>query len=236
MLERRLEPEVMDTSEDAHDYDAMDHRTVNRVFVDDFLAFANSSGRYNSFEDQTQVLRILDVGTGTALIPIELCRRHLACHVTAIDLASEMLKLGTLNIAKAKLQSRIRTEQVDAKRMPYLRSAFDAVISNSIVHHIPSPSTVVAEMVRVLRDPGILFVRDLLRPNSLAEVDHLVSTYAGRENSHSQQLFRDSLHAALSLEQVRQLAEASGIAAAAVSQTSDRHWTLAWSGGHESNQ
>ena len=227
MLERRLEPEVMDTTEDAHDYDAMDHSTVNRVFVDDFLAFAGVSGWQSRFANQTQPLRILDVGTGTALIPIELCLRQVACHITAIDLAAEMLKLAEHNIAKAGMQTQIETDLVDAKQMPFTRDAFDAVISNSIVHHIPNPSAVVAEMIRVLRDRGLIFVRDLLRPNSLAEVDHLVTTYAGKENVHSQQLFRDSLHAALSLDEVRQLAESSGIAASAVAQTSDRHWTLA---------
>lgn len=229
MLERRLEPEVMDTPEDARDYNAMDHSTVNRLFVDDFLTFASVHGRENPIADQTSPLRILDVGTGTALIPIELCRRHRQCHVTAVDLAAEMLKLAEANITQAGLQSQIRAEQIDAKEMPYPNDSFDVVISNSIVHHIPDPSSVLSEMIRVLRDRGTLFIRDLLRPNSLAEVDDLVATYAGRENAHSQQLFRDSLHAALSLEQVQQLAEASGIAPAAVRQTSDRHWTLAWS-------
>jgi hypothetical protein len=38
MLPRVLEPEVMDTPEEARDYDAMDHSAVNRVFVADFLA------------------------------------------------------------------------------------------------------------------------------------------------------------------------------------------------------
>ena len=33
MLPRVLEPEVMDTAEEARDYDAMDHSQVNRVFV-----------------------------------------------------------------------------------------------------------------------------------------------------------------------------------------------------------
>ena len=232
MLERRLEPEVMDTNEDAHDYDAMDHSTVNRVFVDDFLAFAGVSGWQARFSDQTQPPRILDVGTGTALIPIELCHRQVACHIIAIDLAAEMLKLAEHNIAKAGLQTQIQTELIDAKRMPFACDAFDAVISNSIVHHIPNPSAVVAEMRRVLRDRGLLFVRDLLRPNSLTELDHLVTTYAGKENAHSQQLFRDSLHAALSLDAARQLADSSGIAASVVTQTSDRHWTLAWASRH----
>ena len=37
-LERVLEPEVMDTQEEAVDYNAMDHSTVNEVFVNDLLA------------------------------------------------------------------------------------------------------------------------------------------------------------------------------------------------------
>ncbi len=229
MLERRLEPEVMDTSDDAHDYDTMDHSTVNRVFVDDFLAFARANGFNGRLADQRQPLRVLDVGTGTALIPIELCSRRVACQIIAIDLAEEMLKLADLNIAKSNLASSIQTQRIDAKQMPYPTGAFDAVVSNSIVHHIPEPHAVFAEMARVLQPGGLLFVRDLQRPESLADVDHFITTYAGRENAHSQQLFRDSLHAALTLEEVRDLAVAHGIPATSVVQTSDRHWTLAWS-------
>src|SRR6185312_6776635 len=44
MLTRVLEPEVMDSPQEAADYDAMDHQAVNRVFVDDFLAAANGAG------------------------------------------------------------------------------------------------------------------------------------------------------------------------------------------------
>lgn len=228
MLLRRLEPEVMDTVEDAHDYDSMDHSAVNRVFVDDLLAFANECGWRGRLFDAQRPLNVLDVGTGTALIPIELCRREVACHITAIDLAAEMLKLADINIARANFSNCIQAKQIDAKHMPYAAGAFDAVISNSIVHHIPEPRAVFSEMRRVLRPSGVLFIRDLLRPQSLAEVDHLVATYAGRENSHSQQLFRDSLHAALSLSEVRELAVEVGIAASAVQQTSDRHWSLGW--------
>jgi ubiquinone/menaquinone biosynthesis C-methylase UbiE len=228
MLTRRLEPEVMDTVEDAHDYDSMDHSTVNRVFADDLLMFAGECGWQARLVDAQRPLKVLDVGTGTALIPIELCRREGTCRITAIDLATEMLKLADINIARANLKSRIQAERVDAKRMPYAPAEFDAVISNSIVHHIPEPRIVFAEMQRVLRSGGILFIRDLLRPQSMAEVDHLVATYAGGENAHSQQLFRDSLHAALSMAEVTELAAIGGITANAVQQTSDRHWTLAW--------
>src|SRR5438046_2494869 len=98
MLSRVLEPEVMDTPEEARDYDAMDHSTVNRVFVADFLAVWGGLGR------------VLDVGTGTAQIPIELCRQNSSASVVAIDLAEEMLRVGRENVRRAGLESRITLE------------------------------------------------------------------------------------------------------------------------------
>ena len=37
MLSRILEPEAMDDAAEAREYDAMDHTSVNRAFVDDLL-------------------------------------------------------------------------------------------------------------------------------------------------------------------------------------------------------
>ena len=163
MLPRVLEPEVMDTLEEARDYDAMDHSTVNRVFVADFLTVWGGQGP------------VLDVGAGTAQIPIELCRQHPTVNVVAIDLAEEMLRVGRMNVAKASLDKRITLERQDAKQMRYDRGAFGAVISNSIIHHIPRPG-VVGEMIRVARTGGTIFVRDLLRPADLPTLQHLVAT------------------------------------------------------------
>ena len=67
-----------------------------------------------------------------------------------------------------------------------------------------------------------------LRPESAAELDRLVALYAGDANAHQRQMFGESLHAALTLDEVRALAVSFGIAADCVQQTSDRHWTLSW--------
>jgi ubiquinone/menaquinone biosynthesis C-methylase UbiE len=215
MLPRTLEPEVMDTPEEARDYDAMDHSAVNRVFVADFLAAWDGTGP------------ILDAGTGTAQIPVELCRRHHFARVVAIDLAEEMLRVGRDNVRRAGLEDRVQLERCDAKRMPFPDGAFRAVISNNIVHHIPEPARVLAEMVRVTVRGGTLFIRDLLRPADDATVRHLVAAYAGDANAHQQQMFGDSLRAALNLEEIRGLVAALGFDPATVRQTTDRHWT--WS-------
>ena len=220
MLPRTLEPEVMDTAKEARDYNAMDHSTVNRVFVADCL-HAVDDPRFDA-----ESTRVLDVGTGTALIPIELGRRTEHCRITAVDLSGEMLSIARQNIIEAGLTNRIGTRQIDAKQLPYEAGEFEAVISNSIVHHIPQPRNVLSEMLRVLRPGGLLFVRDLVRPDSAETVEHLVKTYAGEENAHQQQMFRDSLHAALNMDEIRAMLNELGRPAEWVAQTTDRHWTI----------
>jgi ubiquinone/menaquinone biosynthesis C-methylase UbiE len=220
MLPRTLEPEAMDTAEEAGDYDAMDHSEVNRKFVADLLVAAGEKIDRNA--------SVLDVGTGTALIPIEFCRQSQGGRVVAIDLADEMLRIAERNVARAGLSERIRLHRVDAKGLPFGDGEFPVVMSNSIVHHIPQPSGVIGEMVRVTGRGGLLFVRDLLRPKSSGEVERIVAIYAGQDSPRQQQLFRQSLHAALTLDEVRELAGEYGIPAQCIRATSDRHWTLAW--------
>lgn len=220
-LARVLETEVMDTAEEARDYDAMDHSTVNRVFVDDLLA----ANVIPSIGEVDPLPEILDLGTGTALIPIELCRRYTDCRVMAVDLAEHMLELAHYNIEIASLTHRVQLDKIDAKGLPYASDRFAAVISNSIIHHIPQPLAALAEAVRVTQSGGSLFFRDLLRPETIADVKRLVETYAGQENEHSRQMFDDSLRAALSLDEIRSLVSQLGFDPLAVRATSDRHWT-----------
>jgi ubiquinone/menaquinone biosynthesis C-methylase UbiE len=216
MLPRVLEPEVMDSIEEARDYDAMDHGQVNGVFVADFLAFWKGSAG-----------TVLDVGTGTAQIPIELCRQLRGAKVLGIDLAENMLAVGRDNVRKAGLNERIELRCLDAKGTSLLNVYFHAVMSNSIIHHIPEPASVLAEMVRLTPPGRTIFVRDLLRPKNDADVKRLVDYYAGNATQHQKQMFEDSLRAALTLDEIRSLVADLGFPVSSVTQTTDRHWTWA---------
>lgn len=219
-MQRTLEPEVMDTPDEAVDYDAMDHTAVNRCFVDDLITFLQQTIQASG------PIRVLDVGTGTALIPIELCRRPVDVRVTAVDLAAHMLQLGQRNVIRAGFQSVIRLEQIDAKSLPYADGEFDLVMSNSIIHHIPEPIHSLREMARVVRKGGALFARDLLRPPDDDTVLRLVEMYAGEANLHQRQMFHNSLHAALTLDEVRKMLAELTLLPDSVQQTTDRHWTI----------
>jgi ubiquinone/menaquinone biosynthesis C-methylase UbiE len=236
MLPRTLEPEVMDSREDAWDYDSMDHACVNRRFVDDLLA-TGFTGRANADAvapsadigddagEEPARLLVLDIGTGTAQIPILLCQATENIRVLATDAAVSMLDLARLNVEIAGVRDQIQLDQSDAKQMAYADAMFDAVISNSIVHHIPEPCRVIREAVRVTKPGGLLFFRDLNRPAEAAEVDRLLASYAAECNEHQRMLFRDSLHAALTLDEVRAIIAEHGFAPETVQATSDRHWT-----------
>jgi ubiquinone/menaquinone biosynthesis C-methylase UbiE len=241
-IPRTLEPEVMDSPQDAEDYDRMDHSAVNRVFVEDLVAVLNSERGARSAELDSSALRaprsalaapgpamldVLDLGAGTALIPVELCRRFADCRVMAVDAATSMLELARYNVEAAGLTERIQLAHIDAKKLPYKDGMFDVVMSNSIIHHIPEPLGVLREAVRVTKPGGLLFFRDLLRPDTSEQLAHLVATYAADCNDHQRQLFADSLHAALSLAEISALVAQLGFPAESVQQTSDRHWT--WS-------
>lgn len=213
MLSRVLEPEVMDTLAEALEYDSMDHAEVNRRFAADLLA------------TQADLSDVLDVGVGTAQIPIEICRISSKANIVGVDAAPHMLAIGQKNVACAGLSDRVTLHLVDAKQLPYPDGRFSSVISNSIVHHIPEPRRMLAEAVRVCTSGGTLFIRDLLRPTDLQELNRLIELYAGGATKRQRQLFAESLHAALTLEEIRSLVAEFGFNPQSVAATTDRHWT-----------
>jgi ubiquinone/menaquinone biosynthesis C-methylase UbiE len=216
MLARVLEPEVMDSAEDAREYDSMDHAAVNAAFVADFVgAVADRRGPHT----------FLDLGVGTAQIPIALCRALPEVRVVAIDAAESMLAMAHQNVAAANLEGQIELVLADAKALPFPSQSFNAVISNTIVHHIAEPAAVLAEAKRVGTPHGRQFHRDLCRPRNEAELDHLVATYARDVTPYQRKLFADSLRAALTLEEIGALVEVLGSKRDRVQMTSDRHWT-----------
>ncbi len=220
---RTLEPELMDTAADAELYDAMDHAEVNRNFVSDFINLAPA------WADQLPAPpRIIDLGSGTARIPIELCQQIPGAHVVAVDAALHMQRLAQRNVATADLKHRITLSACDVKTLKdFSDASFDAVISNTLFHHLADPEMVLRQALRVLKPQGgRIFIRDLLRPETAAEIDRLTTLHAGQEVEQSRELLRQSLHAALTLQEAREMVANCGLDPQALQPTSDRHWTL----------
>ena len=76
-MHRQLEPELMDTADDAEEYDRIDHRDVNERFVADFLV---ELSRLDGVRPRDGYVAVLDVGAGTGRIPLAMCRAWTDCH------------------------------------------------------------------------------------------------------------------------------------------------------------
>ncbi|MDY7015073.1 MAG: class I SAM-dependent methyltransferase [Cyanobacteriota bacterium] len=212
-MKRVLEPEVMDTPQEAREYDEMDFLEVNSDFARRAIALSPPTARG------------LDAGTGTARIPILICQERPQWQIVGIDLARAMLDRGRHNLAAAGLEERVTLECVDAKQMPYADASFDLVLSNSLVHHLPDPLPFFQEMKRVLKPRGAILIRDLLRPPTAERVDRMVEAVGSESSPHQRKLFRDSLCAALTIEEIEQLFARSRLEGLRIYQSSDRHWT-----------
>lgn len=219
MLTRVLEPELMDSAAEAIEYDRIDHQAVNDRFVADFLAVIRRT-------PAATPRLVVDVGAGTARVPIALCQAWSGSHVMAVDMATSMLRVGVENVRRATFDSRILCTRADARRLPLADAAAPFVISNSLIHHIADVETVLHEMSRVTAPGGVLFIRDLFRPEADADVERLVSRYAAYETPVQRALFDASLRAALTCDEMRDIVGSLPLREATVVATSDRHWTL----------
>ena len=205
----------MDTSEEAQAYEEMDHAEVNRQFVDDLIT-GGEVGEH-----------VIDLGCGPAAIPIGLCEREDDIRVVAIDTAVSMLEVAKIQIDFAGMLDRISLELGDAKVLRGFQEGMaDTVMSNSLLHHLAEPERAIVSAIRLLRAEGRLFFRDLARPESAEAVEALDTQYAGHETDFAQQLFRQSLHAALTIDEIKEIVGGLGISSDDVQMTSDRHWTL----------
>ncbi|HUS68935.1 MAG TPA: methyltransferase domain-containing protein [Kofleriaceae bacterium] len=212
-MQRILEPEVMDGEGEATAYADMDHTAVNRAFVERLRALGAAG-------------RMLDIGTGPADIPLLVVDRWSEARVVAVDLAPAMLALAAQRRDASPHAARLELVLGDATSLPLDDGSFDAVFSNTILHHLPDPVPFLREAGRVLRPGGALLIRDLYRPASEAHVQDLVALHAATTSPAGRELFTASLRAALTPDELRAAADAAGLADAVLVIDTDRHMSL----------
>lgn len=212
-MERILEPEVMDTPEEAQLYDEVDHREENLAFVER-LAELGARGS------------ILDLGTGPGHIPVLVVERLPGVTVTAIDLSREMLLRAERHREASAHRDRLRFLVGDVKKVDYRDASFDTVYSSSVLHHIPDPRDLLREMKRLVRPGGCLLLRDLYRPASREQAEALGAKHAADGTDAHKETFLASLLAAWTSEELRALATEVGLTDARVVVDTDRHMSL----------
>jgi phosphatidylethanolamine/phosphatidyl-N-methylethanolamine N-methyltransferase len=99
--------------------------------------------------------RILEVGVGTGLsLPLY----PSGVQVTGIDISEEMLARARARAARDQLEQVAALLRMDAEHMDFRDDSFDKVVAMYVVSVVPSPAQLVAEMRRVCRPGGELYI------------------------------------------------------------------------------
>jgi 2-polyprenyl-3-methyl-5-hydroxy-6-metoxy-1,4-benzoquinol methylase len=214
-MQRVLEPELMDDPEQALAYARADFNEINQLFVQQFLeAHADFQSGH-----------VLDLGCGPADIPIRLLRALPGCRVTAVDASQAMIRLAQEAVGAAGLGEKIslRCERFQTLS---LDEPADAVVSNSLVHHVPNPLQFWYRVKQLTRPGGTVLVMDLLRPESHEAARALVDQYAANEPAILQRDFYLSLLAALTEDEVAAHLAELNLSRLFVDVVDDRHWVV----------
>lgn len=218
ILSQRIpEPELMDQPEQARAYAEADFSEPHDAFVahfrEHFPTFASG--------------RVVDLGCGPADVTMRFARAYPGAEVLGLDGADAMLALGRQALAENGLAARITLRQCRLPDASLPPCAFDAVISNSLLHHLDDPAVLWQTVGRVARPGALLLVVDLMRPNSIAQAENLARLYASDAPPVLQRDFYHSLLAAYRPDEVRQQLDHAGLGQLRVEAVSDRH-LLVW--------
>lgn len=99
---------------------------------------------------------ILDVGCGTG--GFLKAAANSGRTVTGVDIAIRWLVVARKRIARLMYQRKVRIIPACVEALPFAESSFDLVVADSLLEHLEKPENAIAEMVRVLRPGGCIWI------------------------------------------------------------------------------
>lgn len=104
--------------------------------------------------------RVLDVGTGAG--PLAFALSPHVREVVGVDAVPELLEQG--RAFAGERYENVELVHGDVTKLSFEIGEFDLVCSRGVLHHVPRPELVMAEMTRVTRPGGRLLVIDQVAP------------------------------------------------------------------------
>jgi ubiquinone/menaquinone biosynthesis C-methylase UbiE len=100
---------------------------------------------------------VLDLGSGTGYLAVQIARRAPGLQVHGIDLSRRMVKIARRH---AKGVDNAQFVFGNAARLPFKDNSIDLVISTGASHHWKTPRLVFGECYRILRPGGEAWIYD----------------------------------------------------------------------------
>jgi ubiquinone/menaquinone biosynthesis C-methylase UbiE len=154
-MKRIREKESMDAADEVEVLDKLEKSFFNRWLIRNFVDWALNIG--------IEAGKVLDIGTGTGLIPIHMFLKNSHLEICGIDISEGMIKKAYENLRAYGLESKITFLVGDAKRLPFKDNYFDLITCNHLLHHLESPVPLLNEIERVAKNDAGILIRDVRR-------------------------------------------------------------------------
>lgn len=216
IMDRIAEEELMNEEEQANAYAFADFAAPHDLFIKLFQEkFPDINRNFNDV--------VLDLGCGPCDVTRRFARAYPDAGFHAIDGAVTMLKYAAEFNEKAKLSHRIKLVEGILPEVKLPQSAYHALISNSLLHHLHDPLVLWKSIKQHAKPFAHVFVMDLMRPLDEQTVQFLSNEYAANEPDILKHDFENSLRAAYTAKEVRQQLSETGLDKLQIEEVSDRH-------------
>lgn len=129
--------------------------------------------------------RVLDIATGPGFMAFAFAER--VHEVIGVDITAAMLQRAESERGSRGLAN-VRFQAADVQSLPFADASFDVVTCGSAFHHFSNPSSILAEMARVLRPDGMVAINDITTSGDAAKADRHNLIENLRDPSHTRSL------------------------------------------------
>ena len=219
MLERTTEPELMEDVDQVQAYADADWSASHDRLIDQISTHFPGFGFSGT---------VLNLGCGSGDDSFRFLHKFPKSRMVSIDGSTAMIARakGDLEAKHPELVERVefRAAYIPSNEIPKLD--YVAIVSNSLLHHFHNPNSFWTVVREHSRSGTSIFVADLRRPQSIANVDDLIATYATDAPEILKTDFRNSLRAAFTASEIVAQLESADLSELEVQEVGDRHLVM----------